>query len=73
MRVRMLVDALVDAIQYRGNQVVELPDLTAKRLIENGEADGHKDAVTYCLDVFGAEVIVHPGAEEPAPAKRKKG
>lgn len=72
MKVRMLVDALVDAIQYRGNQVVELPDATAKRLIENGEADGHKDAVAYCLDALKAEVIVHPGAEV-APTKRKKG
>ena len=57
--VRMLAANQVDGRFYRANDVVEVPPGTRQALIDAGHADGHPDAVTYCLESLGVAPQVH--------------
>lgn len=58
-KVRMLSDQPVDGITYKTNQVVDFPTGTAKSLKMQGVADDTPEAVAYCVNELGAEVVVH--------------
>lgn len=65
-RVRMLVDSEVEGLKYKCSQVVDFPDAIAKDLINNGEADGAKGAVDYCVNELKLEPLVHEAVAERA-------
>lgn len=73
-KVRVLVDTRIEGIDYKIDQVVELPDGVAKAYAKEGVVDIAPEAVSYVLGL-GAEVIVHTEVIEaqavvvdPAPA-----
>lgn len=68
-KVRILTAVTLDGIRYQANQVVDLPASTAKAQQAAGVVDPHKDAVAYCVNELGAQVVVHkaPAVEQPAP------
>lgn len=70
-KVRVLCTIRVDGVEYRPNQVVDLPPAVAKSFAAEGQVDPHKDAIAYCVRELGAEVIVHadPAVVEAAAAK----
>lgn len=59
-KVRILSVVHLDGEKYQPNQVVDLPAAIAKSFAEQGQVDTHKDAVAYCINELGAEVVVHP-------------
>ncbi len=67
-KVRMLVAATVDGIDYTCSAPVEFEAVIAKQLIKAGKADGTAAAVRYAIDVEGQMLLVHPsdknGSEE---------
>lgn len=65
-KVRVIATWSIQGLEYRPNQVVELDELLAKQGIKDGYADGSKEALRYCLDELGVEVVVHEGAGELA-------
>jgi hypothetical protein len=68
-KVRILTAVTLDGIHYQANQVVDLPAGTAKAQQAAGVVDPHKDAVAYCVNELGAQVVVHKASavEQPAP------
>lgn len=69
-KVRILADVNVHGVDYKPNQVVDLPADTAKQLAAAGNADASKEAVAYCVDELKVEVIVHqkPAAADAHPS-----
>lgn len=65
-KVRILADTQVQGVDYKPNQVVDLPDDIAKSLVKEGVADSNKAAIAYCTTELKAEVVTHvvPKAEE---------
>lgn len=61
-QLRILADTVVDGVTYKPNQVVELDDKVAKSIEASGAADSNKDAVAYCINDLGAQVINHAEA-----------
>lgn len=64
-KVRVLVDTRIEGIDYKINQVVELPDDVAKAYADAGVVDPAKAAVAYAVGE-GAEVVVHAEVIEGA-------
>jgi ABC-type nitrate/sulfonate/bicarbonate transport system substrate-binding protein len=64
-KVRILVATHVGGVLYYPDQVVDLPAVTAKQLVAGGQVDAHKEAVAYCVNELGAEVIVHQTPPTP--------
>lgn len=64
-KARVLVDTQVQGVDYKPNQLVELPDDIAKSLAKEGIVDTNKAAIAYCVDELKVEVIVH---QKPAAA-----
>lgn len=64
-KVRILSDIKVQGVDYKPNQVVDLPADIAKQLAASGSADASKEAVAYCVDDLKSEVVVH---QKPAEA-----
>lgn len=64
MKARILADVIIDGLQYRVNQVVDLPADAAKALAKDGQIDTDKGAVAYCIDELGAVVINHETASK---------
>lgn len=62
-KVRILTDVNVQGVDYKPNQVVDVPAAIAKQLAGAGSADASADAVAYCVDELKAEVIVHQKPE----------
>ena len=58
-KVRILTDVNIDGVSYKANQVVDLPAATAKAQQESGAVDAHKEAVSYCVNELGAQVVIH--------------
>ena len=69
MKVRILADVQVEGTDYKPNQVVDLPTDVAKQLAKAGQVDPNPDAVTYCIEKEGAEVIVHGAPKAAADAQ----
>ena len=71
-KVRILAMLQLDGVSYQPNQVVDLPPAAAKAFQADGQVDAHKEAVSYCINELGAEVIVHvdPAVAEAAAAAR---
>lgn len=57
-KVCVLVDANIEGVDYKINQVVELPDAVAKAYANAGVVDPEKAAVDYAISE-GAEIVVH--------------
>lgn len=57
--VRMLVDRVVDGVQYLVNQVVVFPEHLKAELVKTGAVDAAKEAVEYCVAELAADVIEH--------------
>ena len=64
-KVRILAACRVGGVAYSPNQVVDFPAVVAKALAADGQVDAHKEAVAYCVNKLGAEVITHQA--EPTP------
>jgi hypothetical protein len=64
MKARILSDLKMDGLQYRVNQVVDLPSNAAKALEKDGQVDTDKAAVAYCIEELGAVVINHETASK---------
>ncbi len=64
-KVRILSDVKVQGVDYKPNQVVDLPANIAKQLAASGSADASNEAVAYCVDELKSEVVVH---QKPAEA-----
>lgn len=62
-KVRILADTLVDDVAYKPSQVVDFPVGVAKSLKQSGVVDDAPEAVAYCINELGVEVIKH---EKPA-------
>ena len=58
-KVRILADQNIEGVPYKGDQVVDLPAAVAKQLSADGQVDPHPDAVAYCINALGQEVIAH--------------
>lgn len=69
-RVRVLAAAQIDGVQYRPNQVVDLPDAAAAQAVKDGIVDADKTAVEQGLKESG-KPIAHkaPASEEKGDAK----
>jgi hypothetical protein len=65
--VRILADTSLDGIEYKPNQVVDIPGALVKSLKQSGVADDAREAVAYCTSELGVKVIKH-GAEPDADA-----
>lgn len=67
VKVRVLVDTIVDGKDYKPNQVVSFDPATAKDLEKEGKVDSSPAAVKHC-ESEGAKVIEHgaPDSGEPA-------
>lgn len=64
-KVRVLVDTSIEGVDYKINQVVELPDAVAKAYADAGVVDIAKAAIAYAVGE-GAEVVVHAEVIEGA-------
>lgn len=64
MKARILADVVIDGLQYRVNQVVDMPADAAKAMAKEGQIDTDKAAVAYCVDELGAVVINHETASK---------
>lgn len=63
VKVRVLVDVLVEGVSYASNQLVAFPAEIAKQLKAAGSVDDDKGAVAFCVSE-GVEVVEHaPQAE----------
>ena len=71
-KVRILADQKIDGVHYKGDQVVDLPAAIAKQLAADGQVDPHPDAVAYCVNVLGQEVIVHEKQDSAEVARVKE-
>lgn len=65
-KVRILAVVMLDGITYHPNQVVDFPPAVAKALAADGQVDPNKNAVAYCVEQLGAEVVVHSVAPTSA-------
>lgn len=64
--VRILCSVVVDGVAYPSGTPLELPQKSAKVLIDAGVADDHPSAVEYALSESGGVCVVHLGGEVPA-------
>lgn len=71
-KVRVLCMINVDGVEYKPDQVVDLPAGIAKSLAAEGQVDPHKEAVAYCVKELGAEVVMHVDPAEAAEAAAAK-
>ena len=58
MKIRLLVDAVIDGIAYKCDSPLEVDAKTAANLIKSGVADGDVAAVGYAL--LKSALISHP-------------
>lgn len=61
-KVRVLSDISIDGVEYKPNQVVDLPTAVAKQQVATGNVDASPEAVDYCIAELKAEVIIHKPA-----------
>ncbi|MDW5417739.1 hypothetical protein R6242_14305 [Iodobacter sp. CM08] len=67
VKVVVLSDVPVDGKSYSAGSVVELPEKTAKSLVDGGFADDNAEAVAYWLTQ--SKLIVHGVVAEAAAAE----
>ena len=48
-KVRVLSDISIDGVEYKPNQVVDLPTAVAKQQVATGNVDASPEAVDYCI------------------------
>lgn len=58
-KARILLSLHLDGRDYEPNQIVDFPPAMAKALSNEGQIDISKEAVSYCTNELGAQVIVH--------------
>lgn len=58
-KARILLSLQLDGRDYQPNQIVDFPPALAKALRTEGMIDTSKEAVAYCVDELGAEVLLH--------------
>lgn len=63
-KVRILANTVIDGIQYLPNQVVDIPAALVKSFKQSGVVDDTREAVAYCIDELGAEVLKHDAAPD---------
>jgi hypothetical protein len=75
-RLRMLADQAVDGLNYKANQVVDLPDRLAAELLRSDpeagrtpSADADPASIAYCLNSLKAEPITHEDAAARAASE----
>ena len=71
-KVRILAACRVGGVAYTPNQVVDFPAPVAKALAADGQVDVHKEAIAYCINELGAEVITHQAAPTPEELQIKE-
>lgn len=70
-KARILVDKLIDGVQYKCNQVIDADSALIKELVKEGAVDDHPSAVKHCTDNEGEEPILHQSPPSTkAEAKR---
>lgn len=68
-KVRILVALSIGGVMFKPDQVVDLPAALAKQHAAAGEVDTHKEAVAYCINELGSEVIVYEAPPSPEEAQ----
>lgn len=63
--VRVLSELPLDGKKYQPNALVKLDDKRAKALESAGAVDATAEAVAYCKDELGVEVVEHAPAATP--------
>lgn len=67
-KVRVLAAWPLEGRTYQPNQVVQVEDAKVKQAIKDGVVDGGKDAVAYCINELGAQIVVHDDQEDASSA-----
>ncbi len=68
--IRILQDAVIDGVQYRGNDAVELDEALAKQAVKAGVADDNEAAVKYVTSELKAKPKKHKAKAEEKEEKK---
>lgn len=66
--VRVLSRLDLEGKTYQPNNLVEIDDKRVKSLEADGTVDSDADAVAYCKDKLGVQVVKHTPVTDESPA-----
>ncbi len=69
--IRMLQDATIDGVPYRGNEAVEIDEALAKQAVKGGVADDNEAAVKYVTGELKAKVKKHKADAKEVKEEKK--